>query len=138
MTLRWLAFAGPADLPAADPADTKNFLAWLIETGQPILMLDDGAGPVGSVSAIVTPYLLNRSVLMAQGLSLWIDPAYRRGRGADMLLEAMDAELIRRGVRRTTIAAREPVRGAAVERRLRARGYRLVERLLAKDLPHGT
>ncbi|HEX7971891.1 MAG TPA: GNAT family N-acetyltransferase [Thiobacillus sp.] len=104
----------------------------LIANGILLVADKDDNGVVGMAAAGIAPAYWNRSVLTAQELFWYCEPAHRLGLGSKLMKE-LEAAAIERGVVLFSMSAEEGLRSEALSRLYRQRGYFPMEKLFWKS-----
>lgn len=131
--------AGFADkLPNGDDLtfDLESFgrtVGTLIDTGGVMLVAEIDENVVGMAAAGAAPAWWNNNVLTAQELFWYVDPPYRKGIGAKLMM-ALEAAVKSLGVTLFSMSAEEGLRSTALNRMYRQRGYFPTEMLFWKRL----
>lgn len=120
--------AGWAKHAEYDPTSFAYSCGLLMDHGVFLVADDERAGVIGMVAAGICPAYWNRKVLTSSELFWYCMPGYRQGVGAQ-LMSALEADLKARGVFLASMSAEEGMRGSALGRLYRQRGYFPMEKL---------
>lgn len=126
--------AGWSDVTAWDHDSICATLCNLISEESGIVLVCEANGRiVGMGGGLVHPAYFNRNHITGQELFMWVEPAFRRGIGGD-LLDALEDQAALRGARSWAVASVAKLRPEAVGRLYERRGYRPSERTYIKAL----
>lgn len=115
-----------------DVESYAHTIAALIENGVLLVAERDG-NVVGMAAAGLAPAWWNKNVLTAQELFWYVEPDHRRGLGGQ-LMDALESAVTDLGVVLFSMSAEEGLRGPALSRLYRQKGYFPMEALFWKRL----
>jgi GNAT superfamily N-acetyltransferase len=98
-----------------------------------LLVVDKGDGPVGMAGADLGRAICNHDVLLSREAFWYVEPAYRKGFGRD-LLNALETRAKARGAAFFDVVAENGKRDEALARLYRAASYSPAERTFRKRL----
>jgi GNAT superfamily N-acetyltransferase len=115
-----------------DPASFLQFCGYLSQNGI-LLVADSKDGVVGMIGVGVVPAYWNNAVTLAQECFWWVAPEHRKGTGSALLWE-MERRATAKGAILGAMVAEHGLRGDAVGRLYRAKGYAPAESTYWKRL----
>jgi hypothetical protein len=126
------AEAGKDEMGAFDPPSFVEFLDRCAVQGA-LIVAEKGGRVVGMLGLLTGPAWWNKTVIVAQEVFWYCEPAFRKGTGAE-LLAALESASRARNATVQFVACEAGNRADALSRLYRIKGYRPVETMFAKAI----
>lgn len=123
-----------SDVLRWDDAGAAESLACMVDADNSVMLVAEAGGHVvGMAAAALCPAWFNPAEMTAQEWYWYVEPEHRTGHG-QALLDALEQAVRTKGARTFTMLAVAALRGPALDRLYRRRGYRASELTFVKRL----